>query len=356
MGTQTAGLHLSGTVELGRFTLDINLRAQPGETLALLGPNGCGKSTTLAAVAGLRGLTTGRLTIGAAVLDDPVNRIWVPAHDRRIGYVFQDLQLFPHLNARDNIAYGLRRHGRNRAAAREVAEDWLHLLGIPELGAARPATLSGGQAQRVALARALAIEPDVLLLDEPMSALDAHGRLAIRGQLRRRLDAYSGIALLVTHDLIDVVGLADRVVVLEGGRIIQEATPHQLLHHPRSPHAAAMVGRNVLPATRTGTTLHLAPGIDVSGQPGEPGPVDVVCSPIAVRLSPAHLRRPAGAWQSTVIGIEAVGDHARAHLGPPLPLLARVPLDELSDDLALDQSVWVSLDPALLEVYPQSTR
>lgn len=353
-------LRLRGRVELGRFTLDIDLRAEPGETVALLGPNGCGKSTTLTTIAGLRGLSTGSLRIGPAVLDDPGAGRWVAPHARRIGYVFQDLQLFPHLSALDNVAYGLRRRGQDRNQARTAASQWLSLLGIGSLGNARPGTLSGGQAQRVALARALATEPEVLLLDEPMSALDATSRLAIRGELRRRLDAFAGITLLVTHDLIDVVGLADRVVVLDEGRVIQEATPDDLRRHPRSPHAAAMVGRNVVPATRTGATISLAPGIEVmlvgSEQLGADGPVDVVCSPTAVQLTPAQADRPAGSWPTTVVGIEAVGDHARAHLGPPLPLLARLPLEDLCGDLALDRTVWAGLDPDQLEIYPRSTR
>ena len=184
-----------------------------------------------------------------------------------------------------------------------------------------------------------------------MSALDAESRLAIRGELRRRLEAFTGITLLVTHDLIDVVGLADRVVVLDDGRVIQVATPDQLRRHPQSSHAAALVGRNVLRGERRGAVIRLADGIETTGPAGPDGPVDVVCSPGAVQVIPRHEPRPEGAWESAVVGIESVGDHARAHLGPPLPMLGRLPLDALEDGLALDSAVWVRLDPDAIEVF-----
>ena len=140
-----AGLHLCGTVELGRFTLDVDLRAEPGEVVALLGPNGCGKSTSLTAVAGLRRLAHGSLRIGSAVLDEPGTGRWVPPHERQIGFVFQNLDLFPHLSALDNVAYGLRRRGRDRRSAREAAAHWLDLLGIGALASARPRPCPGGR-------------------------------------------------------------------------------------------------------------------------------------------------------------------------------------------------------------------
>ncbi|MCU0270312.1 MAG: ABC transporter ATP-binding protein [Acidimicrobiales bacterium] len=350
-------LAVHGRVELGRFTLHADLEAEAGEILAVVGPNGSGKTTLLHTIAGLRALSAGFARIGTATVDDPTARTWVPAHRRRVGFVFQDLRLFPHLDVVDNVAYGLRRRGVDRTTARRQAEQWLARVGIAELVRARPRTLSGGQAQRVALARALVTEPDVLLLDEPMSALDADSRLAIRGELRRHLDAYDGIALVIAHDLLDVVGLAARVVVLDEGRVVQDTTPAELRTHPRTRHAAALVGVNLIPAERRGATLTLPGGVRLHlPMEGADGPVDLVCAPRAVSLSPAVGTLPANTWSSTIVGIESVGDHARARLGEPVPIASRVPLDALEDGLVLDAAVTVHIDPGGLHVFPAPHR
>ncbi len=350
MSERARRVHLAGSVDLGRFVLDIDLRADPGDVVALVGPNGSGKSTALQTLAGLRRVRSGRVEIGGVVVDEPAARQWVPAHRRRIGYLFQSLELFPHLNVLDNVAYGLRRQGLNRREAREQAVAWLQAAGVEHLAAARPVTLSGGQAQRVAMARALAVDPDLLLLDEPMSALDAESRLTIRSDLRRRLDAFDGVAVLVTHDLLDVVALANRVVVLDDGQVIQTTTPDGLRSHPRTRHAAALVGRNLVRGMRTNGVVRLADGVDVPAAAGPDGPVDVICSPSAVQILPRHAARPDDSWASTVAGIEAVGDHAKAVLAAPVPLSARVGLDLVADGLRLDSHVWVRLDPAELTV------
>lgn len=292
------------------------------------------------------------LELDGAVLDEPGTGRWVPAHARGIGFVFQQFELFPHLNALDNVAYGLRRRGLDRRAARERARHWLERMGIGELAAARPQTLSGGQAQRVALARALAFEPGALLLDEPMNALDAECRMSVRSEVRRLLDDFGGVTLIVTHDLLDVLGLADRVVVLEDGRVAQDATPEQLRRHPGTRHAAAMTGRNVVRGRAQGRGVDLGHGIVVTTASTHEGPVDLVCSPRAVRLAPHDHDHPPGAWESTIAGLAAVGDHARALLGPPLRLMARIRLDALAAELSLDTSVWVWFEPADLEVHP----
>ena len=227
-------------------------------------------------------------------------------------------------------------------------------MDIGDLAAARPQTLSGGQAQLVALARALAFEPRVLLLDEPMSALDAQARMSVHGRLQRLVKGYDGVTLLVTHDLLDVFGLADRVVVLDAGRIAQDATPEQLCRHPRTRHAAAMTGRNLVPGWARGDQIDLGHGIVLITVRRHEGPVDLVCPPGAVRLAPHHDDRPLGAWESTIAGVETVGDHVRALLGPPLPLLARIRLKDLATDLAQDTRVWAWLDPAEIDIHPSN--
>ena len=352
-------LVLRGQVTFDRFTLDVDLQAAAGEVVALVGPNGSGKSTTLAALAGLRQLDGGRLELDGTVLDEPASGRWVPPHARRIGLVFQHFELFPHLSVLDNVAYGPRRRGLDRRSARARARQWLDRLEVADLSSARPTTLSGGQAQRVALARALAGEPQALLLDEPMSALDAESKMSVRRQLRRLLTDFGGVTLVVTHDLLDVLGLADRVVVLDAGRVAQDDTPEQLRRHPRTRHAAARTGRTLLPGHARGDRVDLGHGIavttpqqhDTTPQQHD-GPVHLVCPPRAVRLAPRSQERPPDAWETTLAGVEAIGDHARAALGPPLPLMARIRLEDLAADRALDASVWVWLDPTEVDVHP----
>jgi molybdate transport system ATP-binding protein len=348
-------LLLRGRVVLDRFQLEVDLRAAPGEVVALVGPNGSGKSTTLTTVAGLRRLDLGHLELDGIVLDEPRTGRWVPPHGRRIGYVFQHLELFPHLSALDNIAYGLRRHGFARSAARSRARDWLERLNVGDLASARPDTLSGGQAQRVALARALAFEPRALLLDEPLSALDSESRTSVRSLLQRLVRDFEGVTLLVTHDLLDMLGLADRVVVLDSGRIAQDAEAEQVRRHPRTRHVATLTGRNLVRGQARGHDVDLGHGITVTTAQPHEGPVDLVCPPRAVRLAPLSHDRPLGAWESTIAGLEAIGDHARAVLGPPLTLMARVRLDDLACGLALDAHVWAWFDPAEVDVHPISS-
>jgi molybdate transport system ATP-binding protein len=206
-------------VELDRFTLDVVLAAAPGEVVAVVGPNGAGKTTLLRALAGLLPLgPPSRVELDGTVLDEPAAGRHVPPHHRPLGFVFQDLRLFEHLDARDNVAFGLRCRGARRAAARQRAHAWLDRLGVGDHASARPAQLSRGQAQRVALARALVTEPAVLLLDEPLAAVDLTARGQVRTELRRHLDAVEGITLLVTHDPLDAETLADRTLHLHDGQ------------------------------------------------------------------------------------------------------------------------------------------
>jgi molybdate transport system ATP-binding protein len=219
------------------FTLDVDLDAAAGEVIALLGPNGAGKSTALRALAGLTPLAAGgEVTLAGRALHR------LPPERRPVGMVFPDYLLFPHLSALDNVAFGPRCAGLRRAAARRRAADWLDRVGLRDHARQRPAALSGGQAQRVALARALAREPRLLLLDEPLAALDASTRMEIRAQLGRHLTDFPGVAVLVTHDALDARELADRVVVIEAGRVVQHGSFARLAAEPRSPYVARLVG------------------------------------------------------------------------------------------------------------------
>jgi molybdate transport system ATP-binding protein len=220
-----AGLSAELRLGLGEFRLDVDLTVAPGEVVVLLGPNGAGKSTALRALAGLLRLDEGRIEVDGVVLADSGRGVHQPPYARPIGVVFQDYLLFPHLNVLDNVAFGPRAHGMGRSQARQHAARWLQRIGIADLAGGHTRLISGGQAQRVALARALATEPGLLLLDEPLAALDARTRLQVRGELRRHLSGFGGAALVVTHDPIDASVLADRLVVIEHGRVVQQGPP-----------------------------------------------------------------------------------------------------------------------------------
>ena len=221
----------------GDFELRLDLVVSPGRTLALLGPNGAGKSSALGALAGILP-NDGSIRLGDRVLDE------LPTEERRIGYVFQDYLLFPHLTVQENVAFGPRSHRVPKADADRSAAAWLDRLGITELARMRPAQLSGGQAQRVALARALAADPELLLLDEPLAALDVEVRAEVRTELGRHLRDWGGLTIVVTHSLDDVTALADDVVVVEHGRATQRADVAGLLAHPATRYVERLVQPN----------------------------------------------------------------------------------------------------------------
>ena len=224
----SAGLAASFVAHRPSLSIAADLAIAPGRTLALVGPNGAGKSTLIAAIAGLIGLESGRITIGGRVVADGATGLDVPTPERRVGVVFQDYLLFAHLTVRDNIAFGARVRGGGKQAARRAAGPFLERFGLSDLADRHPGSLSGGQAQRVAIARALAAEPDVLLLDEPMAALDVELRADVRADLARHVRGFPGATLLVTHSLADVEALADTVAVIEAGRITQRGTLPEL--------------------------------------------------------------------------------------------------------------------------------
>ena len=235
----TDGLVADITARRGAFELQARFALAPGTTAALLGPNGAGKSTLVDALAGHVPLTAGELVLGGRALERPSAGLRLPPQARGLGVMSQGYCLFPHMSARDNVAYGLRARGVARVRARAAAQAWLDRLAIGELGDRLPAALSGGQAQRVALARALIIRPSLLLLDEPLAALDATARAHARGLLRGWLADAGAIALIVTHDVADAVALADELLVLEAGRLTARGAPDALRAAPPTPYVAA---------------------------------------------------------------------------------------------------------------------
>lgn len=336
------------------FVLDLSLHAPRGSTTALLGPNGAGKSTALAAIAGLRPLDAGHVAMDGQVLDDPSGDVFVPPAARGVGVVFQDGLLFDHLSVRDNVAFGPRSAGASRTEARAVASRWLTELEVEHLADRRPPTLSGGQAQRVALARTLAADPGVVLLDEPMSALDVQGRASLRRTLATHLARLDAPRLLVTHDPVEAFLLADRVAVLEHGRLTQLGTPDRIRQAPASPYAAELVGTNLLRGRATGGRVRVADATLVVADRDVEGPVLVSVHPTAITLSSD---RPHGsarnAWRAPVALVERLGDRCRVSVEGPLPLTAEVTpsaVDELG--LVTGRVVWASLKATEITVTP----
>lgn len=339
----------------GDFSLEVELDVAEGETVALLGPNGAGKSSTLRTLAGLVALEAGRLELDGTVLDDPVTGVLVPPERRSVGLVFQDYLLFPHLSCLENVAFGLRARGTHRHDARARAQAWLDRVGLPSYASARPGSLSGGQAQRVALARALVTEPRLLLLDEPLAALDAGTRSEVRADLRRHLQAYDGSALVVTHDALDAMVLADRIVVLEGGRVVQQGTPAEVARAPRTDYVAALVGLNLHRGHGRDGAVVLDGGGELHASTPARGEVLVAYRPSAVALHtsrPEH-SSPRNVWPGRVRGLEQHADSVRVQVDGRPPVLADVTAAAAAE-LALvpGVQVWVSVKASEVTAYP----
>ncbi|WP_079033715.1 ABC transporter ATP-binding protein [Streptomyces sp. JHA19] len=343
------GLDARLVVERDAFRLDVALRAAPGDVVALLGPNGAGKTTALRALAGLVPLSAGHLRLDGADLDR------TPPESRPVGVVFQDYLLFPHLSALDNVAFGPRCHKVPKAAARAQAAAWLERMGLAEHAASKPRRLSGGQAQRVALARALATHPRLLLLDEPLAALDARTRLDVRARLRHHLADFEAVAVLVTHDPLDAMVLADHLVVIEDGRVVQEGGPADIARHPRSDYIARLVGLNLYRGEAHGHTVQVDGGPLVTTTEELTGPVFVAFPPGAVTL---HRERPTGSsarnlWRCEVAGLETHGDQIRAALSGELPLAADLTTVAAAElDLRPGAAVWATVKATQTHAYP----
>jgi len=227
-------------LRLGDFELDVDVAAAPGEVTAVLGPNGAGKTTLLRCIAGGHAIDAGRIELGEEVLDALPDRFVAP-ESRRLGIVHQRLLLFPHLTALENVAFGVRSRGIKRVQAHAQATGLLERVGLAAHADQKPATLSGGQAQRVALVRALATDPAALLLDEPFAALDATVRPEMRRDVGAFLAEFAGPTVLVTHDLTDALTLADRLVVIEDGRVTQSGTTSEVTSHPQTQYVADLI-------------------------------------------------------------------------------------------------------------------
>ena len=295
------------------------------------------------------------------MLDDA--GIFRPAEDRPVGLVFQNYRLFPHLSVRDNVAFAGRVRGASRRAARTAAEPWLDRLGLAELAGRKPAQLSGGQAQRVALARALAAEPGLLLLDEPLAALDARTRPQVRTELAGHLAGFAGPALLVTHDPLEAMMLADRLLVLEDGRVVQHGAPAEVARRPANQYVARLVGLNLYAGSveQVGTIRLDGGGALVAAAEDSDAALPgrrmlVVVSPTAILL---HADRPErvsarNVWPATVTGLELLTDRVRVRLDGQPPALVDITPAALAElRLGVGSAVWLSAKATEVACYPE---
>jgi molybdate transport system ATP-binding protein len=346
-------------VRRGDFEVTAAFDAAAGTTVALLGPNGGGKSSVVLALAGLQQDVTGRIDI------DGVALAALPAERRPVGVVFQDLRLFPHLSAAENVAFPLRARGTAKTDARARSGRLLDRLGLPrDRHGAKPRDLSGGEAQRVALARALIAEPQLLLLDEPTSALDVRARAQLRPLIRETLAAFPGVRVLVTHDPVEAMTMAEHLIVLEDGHITQTGTPAGLRDAPRSPYVAELVGLNLY----AGRLEPLEPGagrlvteegdLIVAWPAGVPaqGPIDGAIATLRPLDVVLHTSAPEGGSARNVVrgAIEAVvieGERARVRLAGAPPVVAEVTLGSV-ERLGLREGagIWASFKAVELQL------
>ena len=351
----------------GGFTLDVQLTLAPGEVLALLGPNGSGKSTVLDLLAGLATPDTGTVTLDGATLTAPGQR--VAPENRAIGLLGQEPLLFPHLSARANVAFALRfgEAQLNAAPARVQADRWLDRVGLAGLGSSLPGALSGGQQQRVALARALAARPRVLLLDEPMAALDAETAPFIRQLIREQLAETGTSAIIVTHDIVDAVVLAHRVAVLHHGALIDEGTTAAVLAAPQNPFVAALAGVNLVVGTAQsgavvapdGRTFRVRPADAAALSPTTPGaeapaPAAAVFRPSSVVVhteQPRHAS-PRNVWSARVRGIEPGSGGVRLRTSGDPEVIAELTPAAVADlGLQVGSTVWLSVKATDVSAY-----
>ena len=377
----------------GDFTLTFRASFAAGSVVAVLGPNGAGKTTLLRTIAGLQGVDAGSVVISGRTVDDGDS--FTGPGQREVGVVFQDYALFPHLSVLENVAFGPRSRGEGARPSRVLAQGALDRFGIGDLADRKPARISGGQAQRVALARALVTQPAVLLLDEPLAALDIETRETVRAELDLALADFPGCTVLVTHDPLDALLLADRIIVLEDGHIVQDAAPAELARRPLTPYVAALMGVTLLRGTAMegrldvdgggvlfiadahltgralavvrpeavtllrgtaadgvltvddGGILHLADH-DIHGR------ALAVVRPEAVTV---HRHRPEGSarncWQGTVSSLQPARERVRLLIdGEPSMIATVTPAAVAELGLTRGTHVWLSLKAVDVDVYP----
>ena len=354
--TNHAALDASVELQLGTLSMHVELRAGDRELVVLVGPNGAGKSTLLRVLAGLTPIDAGAISLDGIMLDDPSAGVFVPPERRPVAMMFQDALLFRHLDALDNVAFGMRAGGNAQGCGPTSAAELLTRLGLAQEMHAKPHELSGGQAQRVALARALAVEPRALLLDEPLSALDAQTRVEVRRTLREQLTTFPGVRVLVSHDPLEALTLADRIVVLEAGRVVQTGTPDEVRRHPRSPYVAALLGVNLLMGRLTGDGRFVVEaGGELHVAANDTGAATAIIDPNAVSLFGAEPHGSArNCWRAVVSDLDRATDRVRVHFASPFAVTADV-TPAAAAELALEPGaeVWCAVKATAIQVEPR---
>lgn len=349
-----SALEVDAEIRFAALRIAADFEVAAGERIALVGPNGAGKSSILRAVAGLTPLTSGRIALGGRVLDG--GRTFVVPERRQVALAFADRRLFPHLTVRENVAFAQRARLGSRRAGALRAEHWLERLELVELADRLPHELSSGQSQRVALARALAQEPRALLLDEPTAALDAHTRDVVRAELQRHLADVEVPTVVVTHDPLEAMLLADRVVVLEEGRVVQIAPPAEVANRPATPYIARFLGLNLYAGSLANGQISLDKGgvLFAAEAPAE-GRVLVSLRPSSITLH-ASQPDPASArnhWRGRVVAIEHLGDRVRVQVaGSPDARVDVTPAAVADLGLAPGREVWMSAKATETVAYP----
>lgn len=351
----TAALSVDVALRLDTLDLRVALDVAPGEVVALVGPNGAGKTTLLHLVAGLLTPDSGRISLGDDVLFDGASGVSVPPEGRGLGVVFQDYLLFDHMSVADNVAFGLRSRGVPGRHTTQVARRWLEEVGLSTLTRQRPTRLSGGERQRVAVARALACEPRCLLLDEPLSAADADSRGALRRMLRHHTRTFAGPSVLITHEPVEALALADRIVVLQDGQVIQRGGPAEVAARPRSEWVARLMGLNLFAgwATADGVVGLPGGGSVVLAGPHLQGEVLVTVHPHSISL---HQTRPSGSFRNVLSGtvgdIEMVGARVRVTVESTPRVVAEVTTAALAElGLRTGDAVWAAFKAADVDAY-----
>jgi len=357
-------LQVDVRLSVGSFRLEAAFEV-PAVAAAVLGPNGAGKSTLVALLAGLALPSEGTVRLKGELLDDPSSGLHVPARKRSVGVMFQDHLLFPALSARDNAAFGLRADGTSAREARAKAEELLRRFGLGHCLDRKPRDLSGGESARVALARAIIRKPDLLLLDEPLAALDVESRASARRLIAEVLSDFGGVALLVTHEPVEALSLCDRMLILEEGRVTHEGPPDAIRRRPRSRYAASLAGLNLVKGrvARLGDRclvegawgrLIVADPVSPDGSPVADGaPVLATIHPRGIALS---LDRPDGSPRNVlpgvVLSVDLYGDRARLDLGTSPPLTVEIAGETLTSlGLREGMNVWATVKATEIEVY-----
>jgi molybdate transport system ATP-binding protein len=346
-------LHARVRTQLGTLHLECDISVDANMTVAILGPNGAGKTTLLRAVAGLVAVDEGRIEVDEAVFEDTATGTWLTPEARRVGFVFQDHGLFPHLSVLDNVAFGLRARRMDRRTANAKAGAWLERVDLAKYASSRPSALSGGQSQRAALARVLVTDPQALLLDEPLAAVDASARLELRRALREHLSTFAGVRLIVTHDPLEAASLAERVVVLEDGRVTQEGTFTEVSTRPRSAWIARMAGLNLLRGAVSSDAMLLDDGPTLTVATDVRGPALATIQPRAIALyRSAPEGSPRNVLRCTVDGVDPEGDRWRIRLTGAFPLVAEVTPGAAADlHLAEGGEVFAVIKATEIDVY-----